>query len=206
MDENDFIYISALQHYAFCPRQCALIHVEQTWLENRFTAEGRMLHEKVDSGIAEKRGNTRYERSVSVKSEFYGLIGKMDLLVITHGEPTQYLPVEYKRGKPKIEDWDRIQVCAQALCLEEMRKISIVEGAIWYWESRHRELIQINDELRASTIAVIKQVRVMLNSGKTPLPTVDARRCRACSLTDLCGPKQFTSDHSKKYIDKIFLL
>lgn len=138
--------ISALQHYAYCPRQFALIHIEQVWDENRFTAEGRVLHERVDSGVAEQRRGTRYERGVLLLSQRYRLTGKMDLLEIEQGDPPHYFPVEYKRGKPKVEDWDRIQLCAQALCIEEMRSVQVNEGAIWYWEVRKREPVAIDDD------------------------------------------------------------
>lgn len=196
--------LSALQHYAFCPRQFALIHVEQVWADNRFTAEGNILHERVDSGVAEQRKGTRYERGVMLKSVRYGLTGTMDLLEIESGHPTRYFPVEYKRGKPKIQDWDRIQLCAQALCIEEMRDTQVNEGAIWYWEVRKREPIVIDEALRSATIAVIEGARAVLESGKTPSPTDEVKRCRACSLRDLCEPETFRRDHSKRYVNDLF--
>lgn len=202
--EPHTIMLSALQHYAYCARQFALIHVEQAWAENRFTAEGNILHERVDSGVAEQRKGRRYERGVMLKSQRYQLTGKMDLLEIEQGDPLKYLPVEYKRGKPKIEDWDRIQVCAQALCIEEMRDTRVSDGAIWYWEVRRREIIQINDVLRATTIAAIEDAHAILASGKTPQPTDDTKRCRGCSLIDLCEPDTFRRDHSSTYIEEIF--
>lgn len=202
--DEPILMLSALQHYAFCPRQFALIHVEQVWAENRFTAEGNILHERVDSGVAEQRKGTRYERGVLLKSERYKLTGKMDLLEIEQTDPPKYFPVEYKRGKPKVEDWDRIQVCAQALCIEEMRNTQITEGAIWYWEVRKREAVQINDELRASTIFAIENAHTILATGKTPPPTNKVKRCRACSLRDLCEPDTFRKDHSARYINEIF--
>jgi len=202
--ESQTIMLSALQHYAYCPRQFALIHVEQAWADNRFTAEGNILHERVDSGAAEQRKGTRYERSVMLKSERYQLTGKMDLLEIEQGDPLQYLPVEYKRGKPKVEDWDRIQVCAQALCIEEMRDTNVSEGAIWYWEVRRRESIQIDEALRAVTIAAIEGAHAILASGKTPHPTDKTKRCRACSLVDLCEPSTFRRDRTGIYIEEIF--
>lgn len=203
MQEN-LLAISALQHYAYCPRQFALIHIEQAWQENRLTAEGRVLHERVDSGVAEKRRGTQSERGVLLRSQQYRLTGKMDLLEIEPGDPPHYLPVEYKRGKPKLEDWDRIQVCAQALCLEEMRDVSISEGAIWYWEVRKREPMAINAALRAATIATIESAHAMLAAGETPAPIENTKRCRACSLVDLCEPATFRQDHSAKYIAELF--
>ncbi len=202
MDDN-VIAISALQHYAYCPRQFALIHVEQAWEENRYTAEGNLLHERVDTGVAETRNDIRYERSVLLRSERYGLTGKMDLLEIIDDDPPKNFPVEYKRGKPKIEDWDRIQVCAQALCLEEMRGININEGALWYWEVRRREPIAIDEQLRATTIDVIERARKVLVSGQTPPPTENKKRCRACSLVNLCEPDTFRNDCSATYVKEM---
>ena len=196
--------LSALQHYAYCPRQFALIHVEQVWADNRFTAEGHILHERVDSGVAEQRRNVRYERGVLLKSECYGVTGKMDLLEIETGEPVRYFPVEYKRGKPKLQDWDRIQLCAQALCIEEMRDTQVTEGAIWYWEVRRREPVEINDKLRELTVSIIEGARKVLETGRTPAPTEDKKRCRACSLRELCEPDTFRNDHSGRYIKDLF--
>jgi CRISPR-associated exonuclease Cas4 len=203
MDELT-LAISALQHYAYCPRQFALIHIEQVWEENRFTAEGRVLHERVDSGVAEQRRGMRYERGVLLLSQRYRLTGKMDLLEIEQGDPPRYFPVEYKRGKPKVEDWDRIQLCAQALCIEEMRHAQVNEGAIWYWEVRKREPVVIDNALREATIAVIDGAHAVLVSGRTPPPTENRKRCRACSLVDLCEPEAFRRDHSARYVNELF--
>lgn len=202
--DDSLLAISALQHYAYCPRQFALIHIEQVWEENWFTAEGRVLHERVDSGVAEQRRGMRYERGVLLLSQRYRLTGKMDLLEIEQGDPPRYFPVEYKRGKPKVEDWDRIQLCAQALCIEEMRHTHVDEGAIWYWEVRKREPVAIDDALRETTVAVIEGAHALLASGKTPPPTEDKKRCRACSLVDLCEPDAFRRDHSARYINELF--
>ena len=202
MPEN-FLAISALQHYAYCPRQFALIHVEQVWAENRFTAEGRILHERVDSHEAQQRNNVRYERSVLVKSEQYQIQGKMDLLEIHNDEPRRYFPVEYKRGKPKVEHWDRLQLCAQALCIEEMREAEIKEGAIWYWEARKREAVTIDNALRLDTIDAIKKASHIRESGITPPPTSEKKRCQGCSLYSLCEPNTFKEDWSARYISSI---
>jgi len=205
MDESDkLVMISALQHYAYCPRQFALIHVEQVWAENYFTAHGNLLHERVDRSEPEQRGNTRYERSVAVISHKLQLTGKLDLLEIEGKPPTKYFPVEYKRGKPKREDWDKIQLCAQALCLEEMRDVRIDEGALWYWQERKRESVLLDDNLRKVTFAAIEAAHNILASGKTPPPTDDKKRCKACSLTDLCEPDTFRRDHSVAYIEALF--
>ena len=203
-DDPYRLMLSALQHYAYCPRQFALIHIEQAWEENRFTAEGKILHERVDSGVAEQRKGIRYERGVLLLSGKLGLTGKMDLLEIESGDPLLYRPVEYKRGKPKIEDWDRIQLCAQALCIEEMRSTNVTHGAIWYWEVRKRELVEIDSELRAETINIINNAQAILVSGKTPPPTDDKRLCRACSLIDLCQPDVFRGDRSVNYVSDLY--
>jgi CRISPR-associated exonuclease Cas4 len=204
---DDFLAISALQHFAYCPRQFALIHVEQAWAENLFTSEGRVLHERVDAGPTEQRRDVRYERAVSLISHRLRLTGKMDLLEVEtdKSEGTfRYFPVEYKRGKPKLEDWDRIQLCAQALCIEEMRKTTVTEGAIWYWEVRRRESVAIDETLRFKTSAAIDGARAILLSGQTPAPVND-RRCKACSLVDLCGPAAFAEDRTGAYLEQMYV-
>ena len=174
------VSLSALQHYAFCPRQCALIHNEQAWAENYLTAQGHSLHERVDSGEPETRKGVRFERSVHVSAQRLGISGIIDM--VEHDLASGRLkPVEYKRGKPKPEPFDEIQLCAQALCLEEMTGQTIAEGALWYMQTRHRVQVAFSDGLRAQTLAVIAQVRELLASGQTPLP-VYGKRCKACSL------------------------
>lgn len=204
--DDDYLAISALQHYAYCPRQFALIHVEQVWSENRFTAEGKLLHDRVDKGSTEQRHAVRYERAVSLISYRLRLTGKMDLLeveTIDDEEKPRYFPVEYKRGKPKLKDWDRIQLCAQALCIEEMRDTAVSEGAIWYWEVRRREPVAIDAALRKVTLEVIEGARALLLSGVTP-PPVNDERCRACSLVDICSPTVFIKDHTASYVEKMY--
>ncbi len=200
---DDYLAISALQHYAYCPRQFALIHVEQVWDENRFTAEGRILHERVDSPASEQRGTLRYERSVLLHSETYRLHGKMDLLEIHQGPSLEYFPVEYKRGKSKPEDWDRLQLCAQALCLEEMRNTTINKGAIWYWQVRRREPVLLDQALREKTRAAIAAAHQILASARTPRAVYHNKKCRACSLKALCRPQLFSRDRSARYIESM---
>lgn len=201
---DDFLPISALQHYAFCPRQFAMIHVEQAWEENYWTAQGRLLHERVDNGEPEQRGNVRFERGVAVISQRLRITGKLDLLEIESGTPCRFFPVEYKRGKPKVEDWDRVQVCAQTLCLEEMRNICIEEGALWYWQVRRRERVVIDDALRIHTETIIAEAQRVFADGVTPKPVFDVR-CRACSLIDLCEPDVLQKDRSGAYVNGIYL-
>ena len=203
---DDFLPISALQHYAYCPRQFALIHVEQVWEENRFTAEGRIVHERVDSGEQETRGKLRSERGVAVVSQVLGIVGKMDLLEIevVGSLPPRYFPVEYKRGKPKIADWDRIQLCAQALCLEEMLDISVTEGAIWYWQVRKRAKVCLDNKLREMTVEIIAEAKKVWRSSKMPAPIEDKAKCRGCSLVDICQPDILRNDRSEKYVKDLF--
>jgi CRISPR-associated exonuclease Cas4 len=203
-DDELTIAISALQHVAYCPRQFALIHVEQAWEENYFTAQGKILHERVDAAEPEQRGNVRFERAVSVYSAKLGLKGKLDLLEIMGKTDKQYFPVEYKRGKAKVEDWDRIQLCAQAMCIEEMRSVSIAEGAMWYWQERKRERVQIDADLRAVTLAAVQQAREILTTHQTPMPTLVKSRCKACSLKDICAPDALRKDQSAKYVAAMF--
>ena len=205
MNEDDYLPISAIQHYAYCPRQCALIHIEQAWSENFWTAEGRLLHQRVDSGEAEQRGNMRTERSVAVISHRLCISGKLDLLEIQGKSSLHFFPVEYKRGKPKIKDWDRIQLCAQVLCLEEMRNIHIKEGALWYWQLRRRENIIIDMKLRTQTEEIISAAQEMIQSRKTPRAIFD-KRCNACSLIDLCEPRALHRDCTTEYVKELFAL
>ncbi len=166
-----------------------------------------MLHERVDSQEAESRGSKRSERSVEVRSERLGLYGKLDLLEVfteAHGR-MRYLPVEYKRGKRKVMDWDRIQLCAQAMCLEEMRGVLITQGALWYWQERLREVVLFDERLRTETLDCIDAARSVLQSQTTPPPTADVKRCKACSLVDECAPAVVRKDKSAQYADALFV-
>src|SRR4030066_972158 len=138
---DDLIMLSALQHFFFCPRQCALIHIEQLWAENVLTAEGRIMHDKVDTANRESRGNIRIEYGVPMRSLRLGLIGRADVIEfhkMDDGTWTPF-PVEYKRGKPKMDDCDKVQLCAQAICLEEMLNVQVKSGALFYGRPRPRE-------------------------------------------------------------------
>lgn len=202
MQDARLIPLSALQHYAFCPRQCALIHNEQAWSENWLTAQGQQLHQRVDHGLPESRKGVRYERGVEVSAPQLGLIGKLDLLEIDIASRACF-PVEYKRGKPKQDPIDEIQLCAQALCLEEMLSISIPYGALWYWQMRHRHQIEFNDALRQQTLQIIEATRDLLNSGVTPKAKYE-KKCQACSLYELCNPKLTFRDKSRAYVKAIY--
>lgn len=194
------IPISALNHYAFCPRRCAYIHIEQVWADNYFTAKGNQLHERVHSSETETRGNIRTERGVEICSEVYGIHGKLDLLEINRntGDVT---PIEYKKGKPKIEDCDRVQLCAQVLCLEEMTNQHIDKAAMWYWKIRRREWVEIDDALRTITKETIKSTRKLFNQIKLP-KAIYTKSCRPCSFFEKCLPQH--KDHSNLYVKRMF--
>lgn len=202
--DEHFLQISSLQHYAYCPRQFALIHIEQVWDDNQFTAEGSVLHGRVDTGASEQRRDVRYERSVMLRSEYHRITGKADLLEVKQTGPVKYTPVEYKRGRPKVQSWDRIQLCAQALCLEEMRSTKVEEGALWYWKTRKRESVQIDRVLREETIAVIEAAHKTITAGTTPPPTPNRNLCRRCSLVHFCEPDIFLRDRTANYIKEMF--
>ncbi|RMJ05462.1 PD-(D/E)XK nuclease superfamily protein [Marinobacter litoralis] len=202
MQDEKLIPLSALQHFAFCPRQCALIHNEQAWAENWLTAQGQVLHQRVDRGEPETRKGIRYERGVLVSAESLGITGKLDLVEIELSTGSMK-PVEYKRGRPKRDNWDRIQLCAQGLCLEEMRGRPVRSGALWYWQTRHRDEVEFTSELREETVAAIRGVRDLLVSGQTP-KAVYEKKCDACSLYDLCNPKLLGRDGSARYVDDLF--
>ena len=199
MDES--IPISALQHYAFCPRQCAYIHIEQRWQENYLTAKGRQLHERVHGNEAETRGGLRTERGLQIISEKLGIHGQLDLLEIERN-PVRLTPVEYKKGKPKVDDCDRVQLCAQALCLEEMCGAGIELAALWYWKPRKREWVALDQTLRDKTVKLIADVREMFKVQK--LPSREWKKaCKSCSFFDECQPK--LPDRSLKYINELFV-
>lgn len=190
-EDDDLIPLSALQHLLYCPRQCALIHIERQWAENRFTAEGRLLHERADAGGREKRGAVRVVRAMPLLCRRLGLAGVADVVEL-HGKEKRPFPVEYKRGKPKAHRADEVQLCAQALCLEEMFGVAIPGGALFYGETRRRTAVAFDHELRRLTEAAAADVRVLLASAVTPPPVYAARKCNACSLIDLCRPQRLS--------------
>jgi len=199
----DTLPLSALQHYLYCPRQCALIHVERVWVENRFTAEGRILHQRADSGVQGRRTGVPEDRAVPIRSDRLGLYGIADV-VETRSAPdgkTIPYPVEYKRGKPKIDDCDRVQLCAQGLCLEEMLGVSVPEGAIFYGKPRRRERVIFDEPLRDKVLRTAMAVRDMVASGQTP-PAESGPHCRGCSLSGICMPKMRRGRSVESYLLK----
>lgn len=183
--EEALIPLSALQHYLFCPRQCALIHVEQLWAEDAATAEGRALHERADSGQKERRQGVKTLRALTLRSFALGVTGKADVVEM-HG--TTPFPVEYKRGRPKSHLADEVQLCAQAMCLEEMFGQPVPQGALFYGETRRRMEVQFDDGLRALTRDIAAQTRAMLAAEQTP-PPVYKPACEKCSLHEICAPE-----------------
>jgi len=202
--EDDLIPLSALQHLMFCRRQCALIHIEQMWDENLFTAEGRIMHERVHETDRESRGDLRIERGVPLRSLKLGLIGKADVVEFHRVEGEKWLPfpVEYKRGKPKVDESDKVQLCAQALCLEEMLNVAIPKGAIFYGKTRRRLDVFLDEKLRQETQAAAEEAHKLLAAGRTPDP-VYGKRCKSCSLMNQCMPKLIEKKPSvSRYLEK----
>lgn len=208
--ESDLLPISAMQHLAFCERQCALIHLEQQWEENRFTAEGRVLHDRAHGQEPESRGDTRIVRGLRLHSLRLGLVGVADVVefirvpddpvdqptqsgtagIVLTGADGRWLPkpVEYKRGKPKPDRTDEVQLCAQVLCLEEMLGVAVNAGAIFYGRPRRRLEVSISDDLRKDTEVLAQRLHELYDAGVTP-PAVYGKKCKSCSLLDICQPK-----------------
>lgn len=203
--EDDLIQLSALQHFIFCPRQCALIHVEQVWAENRLTAEGKIMHERVHEEGRESRGEVRIEHGVPLRSLRLGLSGMADVIEF-HRQPDgtwKPFPVEYKRGKPKADDCDKVQLCAQAMCLEEMLKTEVPAGALFYGKTRHRLDVTFGEVLRRETEETAQRVHELIESGSTPRAEY-MPKCDTCSICSLCLPKTTGKTKSvKDYLSRI---
>jgi CRISPR-associated exonuclease Cas4 len=188
--EDDLIPLSALQHMVFCERQCALIHLEQVWEESGLTAEGRILHERVHEQEGETRAGVRIERGIPLRSLQLGLVGVADVVEFhpLPGGGWLPFPVEYKRGKPKPDRCDEVQLCAQAICLEEMMNLEVPQGALFYGKIRRRHDVSFDRALREATEDVAKRVHALIASGRTPRPTYE-KRCKQCSLESVCLPR-----------------
>jgi CRISPR-associated exonuclease Cas4 len=189
-DEDQLLPISALQHLLFCPRQCVLIHIERLWEENLLTAEGRIAHEKVDDGGAETRGGRKTAFGLPLRSLLLGLIGKADVVEFSRNAAGKAVafPVEHKRGRPKQKDCDRVQLCAQAMCLEEMVSAKVTEGALFYGKTRRREDVVFDERLRRLTEETAPRLHELIDAGMTPRAEY-AKKCKSCSLIELCLPK-----------------
>lgn len=185
------IMLSALQHYSYCPRQCALIHQEQIFEDNVFTIRGHLAHERVDSGESGMEYGVRVERALPLFSERYGLVGKADVVeFLADGTP---YPIEYKQGKRQQKLHDEVQLMAQVLCLEEMIGKPIAEGAIFHHKSRRRRVVALTPSLRAHTEQLIIAVRQLLLSAQIPPPTTERALCENCSLVEACQPDLIAS-------------
>ncbi|NJR54643.1 MAG: CRISPR-associated protein Cas4 [Acaryochloris sp. CRU_2_0] len=185
MTQTDYIPIAALNQYAYCPHRCWRMFCAGEFVDNQYTLEGTGLHDRVHTLGSNYRDETWQVRAVWLKSDRYGLIGKSDLIEETNG---QLYPVEYKRGHRGEFDNDALQVCAQALCLEEMTGRPVTQGFVYYAQSHQRQLVEITAVLRESAIATIAAVRTLLHTGTMPLP-VYKKRCQGCSLYTQCLPR-----------------
>ena len=183
--DEQLLPISALQHLIFCERQCALIHVERLWAENVLTVEGKHLHEKAHDGSRELIDGVRVARSLWLKSNALGMIGQAD--VVEFHTDGQVVPVEYKRGKPKKDDSDRVQICTQAMCLEEMLDTTIKSGQLFYGKQKRRTVVEFDNTLREKTRTTVARLREMIDNRETPTATRQPK-CDNCSLIELCIP------------------
>lgn len=210
--EDDFLQLSGLQHFVFCRRQWALIHIENQWAENLRTTEGHIMHERAhDSSIREKRADLITSRGVSVFSAELGISGQCDVVEYRRGKTGiplpeeeglwQPYPVEYKRGKPKATDADAVQLCAQAMCLERMLCCDIPEGALFYGEIRRREIIAFTAELRQRVLDCLEEMHNLYRRAYTP-KVKPSKSCSACSLKDICLPKIRRQGSVRDYISK----
>lgn len=209
---RDPLMLSGIQHFAYCPRQWALIHIEQQWRENDRTADGRIFHDNAHEGLShELRGDTLIMRGLRVFSERLEVSGNCDVVEF-HRDPAGVTlpgyegawmpyPIEYKRGKPKENDADRLQLCAQAICLEEMLLCSIPEGSLYYGETRRRERVSLDADLREKVLNMLEQMRKYYHSGHTPKARQN-KGCNACSLRDVCLPRISKLTDVSSYIQR----
>jgi len=202
--EDDLLPISALQHLVFCRRQCALIHLEQAWAENRLTAQGRQLHDRTHQAGPEARGDVRIVRGLRLQSLRLGLSGQADVVELRPPAPDtpeeqqagvpglpgrwRLHPVEYKRGRIKRIDCDRVQLCAQAMCLEEMLGVTVPDGALFYGRPRRREDVAFDGALRRRVQDAAAELHDLVRRGVTPAAEY-SRKCRSCSLLEACMPR-----------------
>lgn len=208
--QEEYLQLSGLQHFAFCRRQWALIHIEQLWRENLRTVEGQLLHHRAhDETQRERRGNLLILRGLAIQSPTLGVSGVCDVVefhaspqgVPIHGEEGLWLPypIEYKRGKPKSNQADELQLCAQAMCLEEMLCCSIQEGALFYGETKRRTVVSFVPALREQVVSLLQEMHQLYRRGYTPKckPT---KSCNACSLKELCLPKLMKKQNVSAYL------
>ena len=204
--DDELIMISALQYVLFCERQFALIHLEQLWGENVFTAEGALLHERVHVPHHESRKRLRQEYSLPVRSDEYGLIGVCDLVELKLDSRKQVVgitPIEFKRGRSKPSHIDEVQLCAQAICLVEMLAVPITLGQIYYLQERRRTDVVFSSDLVEETKMAIVRCRDVLEEGRTPIAEFSTKKCKNCSLLDQCFPAYVGKEHIRvsEYVD-----
>lgn len=209
-NEENFLPLSGLQHFLFCRRQWALIHIEQQWAENIKTAEGRVMHERAHSDETEKRGNKLTVRALRIRSAELGLSGQCDVVEFLSAKDGTPLPgrdglfipypIEYKRGSAKSHNADRVQLCAQAMCLEEMLACNVPEGALFYGETRRREVVCFTDELRNTVTQAASEMHALYARGYTPKVKTGAF-CKSCSLSEICLPKLMRTRSAKEYLE-----
>lgn len=213
-EEEDYLQLSGIQHFEFCRRQWALIHIEQQWAENYRTTAGELMHKKAHEEMSvEKRGKLLIMRGLRVASPSLGISGQCDIIEFRQSEQGinldgydglwQVLPVEYKRGMKKVGLEDEVQLCAQALCLEEMFLTEIPKGYLFYGENKRREEVCFNTELRNHVGGLCEEMHILYKKGYTPKVKTN-KKCKSCSLKDLCLPKLNKNLDVEKYInDKI---
>ncbi|MCF8020285.1 MAG: CRISPR-associated protein Cas4 [Vallitaleaceae bacterium] len=208
--EDDYLSLSGIQHFEFCKRQWALIHIEQQWFENVRTLEGQYMHNKAhESTKSEKRGDLIITRGMAINSNKLGVTGICDVVefhrleegIPIYGWEGLYspLPVEYKRGEPKANDCDRLQLCAQAMCLEDMLLCHIEKGYLYYGETKRRTEVVFNDDLRQKVMVMFEEMHMMYKRRFTPKVKM-TKSCNACSLKDVCLPKLNKSKSANTYI------
>lgn len=211
--EDDYLMISGIQHFKFCRRQWALIHIEQQWEENAHTVIGELMHRRVhDPLLAEKRKGTIIVRALPVSSREMGICGECDMVefrrceegIRLHGHRGTYsiYPIEYKKGKPKVTDEDKLQLAAQIMCLEEMFSAQISEGAIFYGETRRREAMEMTEDLRREVKNCFREMHQYYDRQYTPKVKYN-KSCNACSLREICLPKISKVKPVKTYISQM---
>lgn len=203
--EDQFLPISALQHLLYCERQYALIHVEQIWSENLFTARGAAFHNRAHEGKREVRGETVFAFGLPVRSYALGVTGITDAVELRHTDRTlseleMATPVEYKVGRPKRGLCDRVQLAAQALCLEEMLQVPVAYAYVYYGTTRRRLEVLIDEALRAETHTAALRIHELMVSGHTPAPEYAPGKCDKCSLFDICKPRAITQRSASAYL------
>jgi CRISPR-associated exonuclease Cas4 len=202
--EEDYISLSSINHYVFCKRRCGLIHVEGQWAENIFTTKGKLMHERVDNGEDESRGDLKVVRGLNIFSKRLGLSGRADVVeFLKDRKNTVPYPVEYKSGKPKNNISDLAQLCAQALCLEEMLNVPVREAAIFYGKPRKRLVVELSNDLRQQTEKIIETIHEMIRRSTVPTAKYE-KNCDSCSLLDSCMPATTGERKLDNYIRRLF--